>query len=368
MSVYEKLYSWQKNIVDKFYDKKSFGLFLDMGLGKTPTTLAFAEQHHCSKILVISINAKAQEDESVKGSWLWWASQMTNHYEFKTKKSIDFDNKCNELMIVNYEALFERGNHRNQRVVVKSNIEKFIQSCKNCNCAIIVDESHKMKNLQSLQTIAITKIKKELEMISNNTYTYLLTGTPFTTGYIDLYSQLKILGCELNKGQFVDEFCVRGNIPGLLGWQQPIVGYKNTESLFNLLHKYAITIKSDDVIQLPEKVFVYHDLKMSQDMLMYVKDKATTKEINDTFARHNLKMKIDEESKKVVNPFFRNIAYPNLKWIAETSGTHWLRARQLSIGFQGNAEESVWYDKRRLQLLEKFLSENEDNYLLFYKT
>ena len=43
-----------------------------------------------------------------------------------------------------------------------------------------------------------------------------------------------------------------------------------------------------------------------------------------------------------------------------------MRARQLSIGFIGNASKSIWYDKTRINELEKFLRENEDNYLLFY--
>lgn len=30
--VYQKLYDWQKQIVDDFYEKSSFGIFLDMGL------------------------------------------------------------------------------------------------------------------------------------------------------------------------------------------------------------------------------------------------------------------------------------------------------------------------------------------------
>ena len=40
MSIYDKLYPFQKNVVDKFRSYKKFGLFLDMGLGKTPTSLA----------------------------------------------------------------------------------------------------------------------------------------------------------------------------------------------------------------------------------------------------------------------------------------------------------------------------------------
>lgn len=33
MSLYQKLYDYQQNIVDKFRSKEAYGLFLDMGLG-----------------------------------------------------------------------------------------------------------------------------------------------------------------------------------------------------------------------------------------------------------------------------------------------------------------------------------------------
>ena len=58
--------------------------------------------------------------------------------------------------------------------------------------------------------------------------------------------------------------------------------------------------------------------------------------------------------------------YPDTKYLAETTGAFWLRSRQISIGFLGNAGECEWYDTTRLKSLEKFLSENEDNYVLFY--
>ena len=85
--------------------------------------------------------------------------------------------------------------------------------------------------LQSKQTKAIYKIMQTLSLKHATTKLYLLTGTPFTQGFIDLYSQLKILGWDGNKELFVDAFCIRGQIPGLLGWQQPIIAYKNVDKL-----------------------------------------------------------------------------------------------------------------------------------------
>lgn len=373
--IYEKLFDWQKKIVDKFSDRSSFGLFLDMGLGKTPISLAFAERNNCTKVLIITINSKAIEDENTNGSWLKWATHSIISYNTFSKKSKQhfFSSLSCDLLILNYESLFMRGNllERKKKITLKDNIIQFIKSCKDNNVALIIDESHKVKNLQSLQTGAIMQIKKQLLLTAKNVYTYLLTGTPFTTGYIDLYTQLKILGYEGTKSQFINDFCILGNIPGLLGWQQPIVAYKNIDKLFALIHKYAITIKSEDVVQLPEKIFVEHKSKCSLPFLLFTNEFAKGIDIlkedkNELRMLHLHSTKEYDTEIRKNNPYFRNIAYPDLTWTADTNGSFWLRARQLSIGFQGNSDKSLWFDKTRLTQLYTFLQEHEDNYIIFY--
>lgn len=371
--IYEKLYTWQKNLVDKYKDRESFGLFLDMGLGKTPIALGFAEENNCTKVLIITINAKAIESEKVKGSWLNWASQSKIKYNFHNKKSTSFHNSDNDILIINYEALYERGNKSKQtKAKLKQNVIDFIKSCKNHNVALIIDESHKLKDIHSIQTLCINKIKQNLNLFANKVYSYLLTGTPFTTGYIDLYSQLKFLGYEGNKSEFIDDFCVRGCLPGLLGWQQPIVGYKNINKLFDLVHQFAITIKSEEVNKnLPEKIFIPHEITCSTPFKLLTYEKYNGTKILDYFKFINfditkeLKDKFNVD-KNVNNPFYRNINFPSEKWLADTSGSFWLRARQISIGFQGNAEECKWFDRSRLEYLKYFLENNKNNYLLFY--
>ena len=362
--IYDKLYSWQQDIIDKYQHRNSLGIFLDMGLGKTPISLAFAEKNLCTKIIIITINSKAIEDETEDGSWLNWGRQLNINYNFHTKNSKSFKQNANDLFLVNYESLFKRTSDKKHRVELKDNILSFVESCKGHNVAIIVDESHKLKNLQSQQTLAIFEIQKRLLRFSS-VYTYLLTGTPFTVGYIDLYSQLKMLGYDKIKTHFVDTYCIKGNIPGLLGWQQPIVGYKNLDNLYALIHQYAITIKSDDIINLPKQVFTNIKLPLSNEFVLFTNEKLSGIKLDDEYKRRNLNL-ITNEVKQLNNPFFRNIDYPNLKWIADTNGTFWLRCRQLSIGFQGNSEDAKWYDKERLNQAKKFLSNNIDNYIIFY--
>ena len=359
MSVYDMLFDWQKQLVVKNFDKQAFGLFLDCGLGKTPIATAFAEQHCCQKILVITINPKTYETEHDIGSWQFWSTKLNKSHKIYSRE-YPSTNVEDEVFIVNYESLYKRTKSA-RGLELADKIVRFIDNCKLKNVAVIVDESHKIKNLSSIQTKAIFRIIDKIKRYSYKSYLYLLTGTPFTTGYIDLYSSLKLLGCDMTKGQFIELFCERGRIPGLFEWQQPIVGYKNLEQMYALVHRYAVTIKSEEVLTLPEQVFSYHPIEMSDKFDLFV-----TEKIPENKLATLLNNAQTSSTKQVNNPFYRNIAYPETDWIAETSGTFWLRARQLSIGFNGNSEKSMWYDTRRLEQLRKFLTTHEDNYVLFY--
>ena len=382
--IYDMLYDWQKKVVNEFCSRSRFGLFLDMGLGKTPLSLAFAERNLCSKVLIITVNAKTMETETQEGSWRYWLKQSGINYDVFSKIDYKFTDNGLDAFIINYEALFSRSKEKKSKIELKDNMIEFINSAVGHRVAVIIDESHKMKDIHSMQTMAINRILDKLESVSKRLYVYLLTGTPFTTGYIDLYSQLKVLGYEDNKTTFVDAFCKRGNIPGLLGWQQPIVGYKNIDQLFELIHKYAITIESSEVINLPEQIYINHECGLSGEFVQFTSEKICGKILYNQFnlidrtnieiSQEQLDKRINEynTTSKVNNPFYRDIAYditkqyPTSKWLAKTVGTFWQRARELSIGFIGNEQESIWYDRSRLDRLKEFLSEHEDNYLLFY--
>lgn len=372
--IYNMLFDWQKNIVNNYMSKKAFGLFLDMGLGKTPVSLAFAEQNECSKVIIITLNNKALEDETIKGSFLWWAKKSDFKYNFYNKKSKTCPtNKTNDILILNYESLYERKScNKKSSVTIKSNIVEFIKSCEGHNVAIIVDESHKLKSTNSIQTMAVSKIKKAVKLVSKECYTYLLSGTPFTVGYIDLYSQLVFLGYKESKTSFTNKFCIRGNLPGLLGWQQPIIGYKNLDQLYNTVHQYAITIKSNEVFDLPDKIIIDHIEPISDEFSLITKETLEgykiIKGINKLTGEQGKTMILNEFDKKskVNNPFYRNIAYPSDEWLAETAGSFWMRCRQISVGFQGNEDNYKWYNKSRLNKLKELLRNNPDNYIIFY--
>ena len=338
------MFEWQKKIIDKYYNRSSFGLWLDMGLGKTPLSLAMAEKNHCNKIIVVTLKSKALEDEKVKGSFKWW--------------NLKRDDNC-DMLVVNYESLYNHKDTRNLQL--KDDVKDFINGCVCCKTAIILDESHYLKSNNSLRTKAVKLLKIKLKCKTSSVYTYLLTGTPFTIGYIDLYSQLSILGLEMSKTKFIDNFCVRGRIRGLYEWQQPIVSYKNIDKLFDLVHQYAITIKSDEVANnLPLQTFVNITMQESNVFKLLTREKVQNSLLNE------FENKKDNNLQLVNNYYYRDIDYPQSRWIADTTASYWMRARQLSIGFQGNKDDYKWFDNSRLEKLKTFLTENEDNYIIFY--
>lgn len=368
--IYEELFDYQKSIVDKFYTRDSLGLFLDMGLGKTPLSLALCEKNQVEKILIITINSKALEKESIKGSWAWWTSKSSMNYVISGKPNNKAVSPNNNVLIINYEGLCSRGVEGGRalsNIKLKTVIKDFIEFSENKKVAIILDESHRIKTSSSLTSKAVYKIQSLLKLKSSHLYTYLLTGTPFTTGYIDLLNQLHLLGCKMNKNTFIDNYCIKGKIGGLYEWQQPIIGYKNIDSLYSLIHKYAITIKSNEVINLPNQIFNYIETPQTLAYSLFTKEKYQSNIIYHQLENFSLRAKYEaNNSKLVINPFYRNIDYPAIKWMAAESSSFWLRCRQISIGFIGNESEYKWYDTSRLNKLERLLKDNPENYIIFY--
>lgn len=386
--IYKELFDWQQEIIDRFEDRKAFGLFLDMGLGKTPLSLAFAEAHNSNKIIIVSKNKKVLETVDTKWSFAWWLTKANikyniynKNYNFRgegvKKRQITLSPESNDVLLINYEGLYKfgAGKKSEKKKGIKSSIlsdivSDFVASCRNETVTVILDESHKVKEPTSLQTMAVCEIKQLLEKQKNNVYMYLLTGTPFTKGYIDLFSQLKLLGWEKSKTFFYDQFCIRAQVYSLYAWQQPIASYKNVDQLYRVIHRFAITIKSEEVVDLPEQIFVNHDMPDSLDLIMFSLEKMKKEDIESYARDKGIELPYDlgeaPRGGRVNNPFYRNIAFPDPKWTAETSAIFYLRARQLSIGFQGNDEEYFWYDKSRLNALKELLEEHPDNYVLFY--
>ena len=140
--LYNLLYSYQKHIVDDLKHFNSSALFMDVGTGKSISSLALFEQkvlqNKCRKLLIICLCAKLNEWKQDCEKWFPFNKTIILDGKSKTKNEFlrgDFD-----IAIINFEKTW-----RNNDLL-----------CINSNYYIIVDEC----------------FDKETEILTNNGFKY----------------------------------------------------------------------------------------------------------------------------------------------------------------------------------------------------
>lgn len=104
---------------------------------------------------------------------------------------------------------------------------------------VVVDESLKIKNLNSIRTRRVMEIGKLAE------YKLILNGTPLSKNLLDLYPQMEFLSPEILKmtpARFKNTFCDYTTITKRVGWRKYsrdiITGYENIDYLYSLIRHY----------------------------------------------------------------------------------------------------------------------------------
>ncbi len=181
---FENLHSYQKRLVSLGQKMDQMGLFMDMGLGKTITTLSILATRK-SKTLVIAPKAVALN------VWAQQAAEWEHTKDLKfalvlgsQKERLAALREDADVHVINLENvvwLFEQ-----------KNLPKWD--------TLVIDESSKFKNTKSQRWRAL---KGELKHFR---YRYILTGTPTPKSYIDLWPQVGILDLGERLGTSVTKF------------------------------------------------------------------------------------------------------------------------------------------------------------------
>lgn len=215
-----KLRDYQEKILKDLSCMPSIGLFMKTGSGKTLTSLERVMQNGTDHLLIIC-------PQKIITQWWDVIEEHTDIIPLRYKLNITA-NKKNELF---YEYLKTKGN---KCIVVNFEIldkVKFIDPFINNNWTIIIDESHKIKNMGTHRN-PVKTTKRCLELGQKTIYKIILTATPTEKengGYIDLYSQLRFLGyIDYNETYFENNFCItqKMQLPGIPFPIKKIVGYR----------------------------------------------------------------------------------------------------------------------------------------------
>lgn len=242
--IYNLLYDYQKNIVNDLKDFDSSALFLDVGTGKSITSLALYEQKliqkKCNKLLIVCLCAKINEWKIDCEKWFPFSKVIILDNKKKSKEA--FINRDFDIAIINFEKTWR---YEDLRFIINNEFY------------IIIDESHKIKE----STTKVGKFMQELSLLTP--YKCILTATPMGNGYIDLYNQLYFLGLlGISLQRFKDNYCNEQLVyyAGMKPFKK-IVSYHHTEKLDLLVNKYAryYERKIDDAL-VPSEIVVPFEL------------------------------------------------------------------------------------------------------------
>lgn len=215
-----ELRTYQKQILEDLKYVPSIGLFMKTGSGKTLTSLERFMQNGTNNLLVIC-------PQKIITQWWEVIEKHTGLKPIKYKlnmtakdKNILFDNELNakktNCIVVNFDII--------DKITC---LDNYI----NNNWTIIVDESHKIKNMGTTKN-PVKTTKRCLELGKLTIHKIILTATPTEKengGYIDLYSQLKFLGyIDYSYAYFQNNFCImqKLQLPGMPFPIKKVTGYR----------------------------------------------------------------------------------------------------------------------------------------------
>ncbi len=224
--------------------------YLDMGLGKT---FVGAEKLYLlnNKVNLV-ICQKSKIDD-----WMQHFKEYYPEYHVlnlrKKSEAITFRNelavKEKEMIgVVNYETAFRRD-----------------WLLKLTDFTLMLDESSLISNENAKRSKFILKMNPESVV--------LLSGTPTAGKYEKLWSQVRLLGWNIEKKTFWNSYVDTQWIENGDGYKQEvIVGYKHVEHLKKKLAQFgAVFMKTNEVMNLPEQIEQMVFVKSTKDYRYFMK-------------------------------------------------------------------------------------------------
>lgn len=223
--------------------------FADMGLGKTFIGSEKLNQINNNTNLILCQKSKVTD----------WYNHFKDYYEeytvidcTKEKNLLEINKITNKkVLIINYDLIFRR---------------EFFLTLK--DFTLLLDESSIIQNEKSKRAKFILKL--------NPKNVILLSGTPVSGKYENLYSQCKLLGWNITKELYDKQYVnyksidVGGYIYKVVDKNNP---YKNVERLKQKLREHgAVFLKTEECFDLPKQNFVRINIKKTKDYEKFLKD------------------------------------------------------------------------------------------------
>ena len=265
-----KPYEHQKVALEKSYDKKNFGYFMEMGCGKSKVLLDNITWLYDNKLIDTAVivapkgvyrNWEVSEipthlPEDIQPEVYVWSANPNKGQRERLSEGVN-KTRTLRILLVNVEAF-------GASKKVLQYLEHFVRDS---TFLLAVDESTTIKNPKAKRTKALVKLGQ------GATYKRILTGSPVTKSPMDLYAQCGFMDKNLlgfdSYYSFQGRYAItRTQRMGSHSFQQ-IVGYRNLSELSDKLERFSFRVTKEEALDLPDKIYTVREVGVTNEQLTY---------------------------------------------------------------------------------------------------
>jgi len=246
----ELLHEYQERGVNFILNTPKCALFLDLGLGKTLTSLtAIVDLHDQLEVNKVLVIAPLRVANTV---WhkeiLNWEHTKHLTYSIVTgseKRRIESLFKPADIYIINREN-------------IKWLVDYYGKSWP--FDMVVIDESSSFKSVSAQRFKALRKVLPYIDRLVQ------LTGTPASNGLLDLYAQMYLLDTGARLGRTMTAYKARF-------FESDYMGYKYTpreqskEIIYSLLDDIVMTMRAEDYLQLPPRIDINQIVELPEKLM-----------------------------------------------------------------------------------------------------
>jgi len=275
-------------------DVRGYGLFMDMGTGKTLVALSYCDYlfnkgliRKCIIICPKSIMYQ-WKNEIIKHTDIPLSNIGIAHGTYLKRRNVLAKHK---YVIINFDGC---------KVIPA----ELVEEAKNNDDLVIIDESSFIKHRSSQRTRLIHIIGDYAK------YKLILTGAPITTGAENIWSQFRYTNPEIfgkNFYRFMYKWLQVEIVTGV-GTKpfRKIVGVKDEEKFRKAITSGAFIIKKEDCLDLPEQIFYpprVFDLNEKHEKMYKKLAKEYLVILEDRTITYNHKLQVLSKLRQVANGF-----------------------------------------------------------------
>ncbi|EIE3637748.1 DEAD/DEAH box helicase [Staphylococcus pseudintermedius] len=319
-------HDYQKYSIDKIIENKKYGLFLDMGLGKTVSTLtAFSDLQllDTNKMLVIAPLNVAKDT---------WADEIDKWEHLKhLRVSKVLGSPKQRIAALNKEADIYVTNKENTKWLCDQYKKDWPFDM------VVIDELSTFKNPSSQRFKAI---RKKLPLMKRFVG---LTGTPSPNSLLDLWAQVYLIDrgerLETSFSRYRERFFKPTHqiSDHVFNWE---LRGGSEEKIYELIEDVCLSMKASDYLDMPERIDTVHSVNLS----------SKERKLYDELEKHYI---LESEEDGTI--------------VAQSGASLSQKLLQLSNGAVYTDDESVRHlHDRKLDKLEEIIEESQGQPLLVF--